>query len=110
MHHCTFCTAVFTTRRQWKRHTSIHLRFTCNRCQERFEDNEALRTHIAMHFNQTATQTGAAGAAIAEKVLTPTKHRRRTRLSLQVYQKRQIDPLGLHDTSDEETTDPRHKR
>ena len=110
MHHCTFCAAVFTTRRQWKRHSRIHLRFTCNRCQERFEDNEALRAHIATHFNQSATQTGAAGAAIAEKVLTPTKHRRRPRLSLQVYQKRQIDPLGLLDTSDEETTDPRHTR
>ena len=81
MYHRTFCSAVFTTQRQWKRHTRIHLRFTCNRCQERFEDNAALRAHIATHFSQTATQTGTTGAAIAEKVLTPTKHRHRPRLS-----------------------------
>ena len=72
--------------------------------------NLFLRAHIATHFAKTSTQKGAAGAAIAEKVSTPSMLKNRPRLSLQVYRKRNLDPLGLLGSSDTEFNDPSRKR
>ena len=113
MYRCEHCSAVFTTRRQWRRHSQVHWRFACRKCGHNCTDYAALQQHLAEHLATTSTQTGPSGASLAAKVLTPSKHRVKRAVSYAEYKAFRLeDPLRLLESSDEDTSgkDPRSQR
>ena len=114
MYRCEHCSAVFTTRRQWRRHARIHTRFACRRCEHICANHAELQQHLETHLATTSTQTGPAGATLATRVLTLTKHRAKRVNPYLAYRTANIeDPLGLlesNDDNDKSGNDPRADR
>ena len=113
MYRCEDCSAVLTTKRQWRRHSRGHTRFACRKCGQNCTDYPALQQQLAEHLSTTATQTGPAGSLLATRVLTPSKHRVKRTVSYAEYKAVRLeDPLRLLESSDDDAAgnDPRSQR
>ena len=113
MYLCEHCSAVITTRRQWRHYTRVQSRFACRKCGHNCTNYSALQQHLAEHLSTTSTQTGPSGASQATRVLTPSKHRLKRAVSYSEYKAARLEnPLQLLESSDEDTAskDPRSQR
>ena len=113
MYRCEDCSAVFTTKRQWRRHSRVHTRFACRKCGQNCTDYPTLQQHLTEHLATTATQTGPTGSSLATRVLTPSKHRAKRSVTYAEYKAvRLTDPLRLLESSEDEAAgkDPRSQR
>ena len=109
MYHCEYCTAVFTTRRQWRRHTRVHFRFFCRKCEYLCTNYATHCRALSYHFYTDRLSE----ASLATRALTPSKHCIKRVVSYAEYKAARLeDQLRLLESSDdnESGNDPRSQQ
>ena len=112
IYRCNHCPAVFTNRRQWRRHSRTHTPDSLAIGVSTSLPPMLNCSNIWQHtFATTSSQTGPAGSSPATRVLTPTKHRAKRVIRYTAYKAVKMeDLLGLLEFSNKEGTsnnDPR---